>query len=150
MILLACINHLVLQIYIQFIERTTILKYIRQDLVRNTPAIFFPIFSIFLSTSDIVAVGSMDEQDHHETYVKIGQEMREAAGETVSERTYEITNVVEMTRDSPPARAQQWRILLHTERGHKLCRDVVDRPAPNAQRSFLLQSHSEDILLMVY
>src|SRR6516225_8726925 len=78
----------------------------RHDTPGHFAAIGLPILTIFLKAHRIVTPFSMDEQNREIKDVEIRQRMFEACWQTPRQSHQEVTEVVEMPCNTPPAGSQ--------------------------------------------
>lgn len=79
----------------------------RDHPVGNRGLVLVIKLAILLSTADIITEGAVNEEDEEEDVISIGEEVGELHGRGPEKGSGELSDVVEVPADSPPARNQQ-------------------------------------------
>ena len=88
----------------------------------------------------------MDQQDEHEDQVVVGEDVADSAGEAPGRSLHEVSRVVHVPGDAPPARQQQLALPLLAVAALVGRVDVLGQGAPDGGLSV---SASEVVLLLV-
>lgn len=112
-------------------KRATSLEDVRKDLVRHLGAILFPVLSVLSAAASIITVDTVDEEDGHIDDVEVRHEVGHSTGEAEGERHHEVTDVVKVTRKTPPSREEEVGLTDGSIGLLELGRDVLSGLAPD-------------------
>lgn len=75
--------------------------------VRHGVGVALPVFAVFAAAAVLVAYAAVDQQDGHVDDVEVREEVSEATGGAVGQRSHQVARVVEVARHSPETWGQQ-------------------------------------------
>lgn len=73
----------------------------------NLPHVQFPGLAVLGLTTILIPLASMDQQNNHEDEIEVGEDVADPAGEAPRRGLHQVSSVVHVPRDAPPARQQQ-------------------------------------------
>jgi hypothetical protein len=80
----------------------------------NPLAIFLPALAILLRTPFFIPPTAMNQQNCHENGISPRQQMRESTRSTHGIGQDEIAEVIHVSREAPPSRAQKQGVVLQS------------------------------------
>lgn len=90
--------------------------YIWNQFVRNIFTELIPVFSVFILTTSIIPVDSMEKKDGHINDIEVGEDVSETTSHTHGERNQKITDIIKMSRKTPEAAGQENRFVSFSVR----------------------------------
>lgn len=80
---------------------TPLLKEPGDQPVRHGVGVALPVFAVFAAAAVLVADAAVNQQNGHVDDVEVREEVSEAAGGAVGQRSHQVAGVVEVARHSP-------------------------------------------------
>lgn len=116
------------------------------QLVRNSLHVLFPELAILALAASVITLDAVQQQDGHVDDVEVRQQVLGAAGHAHGQGDQEITNIVEVTRETPVSGAEEERLVGLAVRGDERGADHLGGLAPDHA---LAVGRADNVLLVV-
>jgi len=129
-------------------ERSTPIRLVdvRDELVRDSLHVLLPELAVLALAASVITLDAVQQQDGHVDDVEVRQQVLGTARHAHGQGDQQITNIVEVTGETPVSRAQQQRLVGLAIRGDERGADDLGGLAPDHA---LAVGGADNILLVV-